>query len=247
MDKLVSIITPCYNSEKYIEATISSVLAQTYNHWEMIIVDDVSTDKSVEIITTFIKKDARIKLYKLSENSGAGVARNKAIELAEGNFIAFLDSDDLWLPNKLALQINFMVQNNYTISHTSYNVINDVGKNVNKIINSKRILDYKDMLYANKIGCLTAIYNKDALGKVYMPIIRKRQDYALWLKLLKKEQFAYGLPKVLASYRERKNAISNNKIEMLKWNWRLYRDIEKLSYFRATYYILSNIINKIVK
>jgi len=247
MNKLVSIITPNYNSEKFIAETISSVLKQTYENWEMVIVDDASTDNSIKIIDSYLENDSRIQLHQLSKNVGAGVARNKAIELSKGNFIAFLDSDDLWLPTKLEEQINFMIHNNFAISHTSYEVIKESGEKTNKIINCKKKLNYNQMLYSNKIGCLTAVYNKDILGKVYMPKIRKRQDFALWLKLLKREKYVYGLSKNLAFYRDRRNSISNNKIEMLQWNWRLYKEIENLSYFRAIYYVLSNIISKALK
>jgi glycosyltransferase involved in cell wall biosynthesis len=247
MNNLVSIITPNYNSEKFISETIKSVLNQTYKNWEMIIVDDVSTDKSIDIITSFCKQDTRIQLQQLPENLGAAVARNKAISLAKGNFVAFLDSDDLWLPKKLELQLDFMLKNNYSLSYTSYEVINEEGNLTNKIIKSKDKLDYNRMLYSNEIGCLTAIYNKDILGEIFMPEIRKRQDYGLWLKILKSEKYAFGLDTVLAQYRDRSQSISNNKVEMLKWNWNLYKNVENLSYFRATYYTLCNVINKLLK
>ncbi len=247
MNKLVSIITPNYNSEKFISHTIKSVINQTYKNWEMIIVDDVSTDNSLNIITSFCKIDSRIQLHKLPENLGAAIARNKAISLAKGNFIAFLDSDDLWLPQKLELQLNFMLKNNFSLTHTSYEVIEENGRNTNKIIKCKHKLDYNRMLFSNEIGCLTAIYNRDILGKIYMPEIRKRQDYGLWLKILKSEKYAFGLSDVLAKYRLRNNSISNNKVEMLKWNWNLYKNVEKLSYFRATYYTIFNVLNKLLK
>jgi glycosyltransferase involved in cell wall biosynthesis len=247
MNNLVSIITPNYNSEKFISETIKSVLNQTYKNWEMIIVDDVSTDKSIEIITSFCKQDARIQLHQLPENSGAAIARNKAIDLAKGTFIAFLDSDDLWLPKKLEFQLDFMLKNNYSLSYTSYEIINEEGNLTNKIIKCKDKLDYNRMLYSNEIGCLTAIYNQDLLGKIFMPEIRKRQDYGLWLKVLKSEKYAFGLATILAQYRDRSQSISNNKVEMLKWNWNLYKNVENLSYFRATYYTLCNVINKLLK
>lgn len=245
MNNLVSIITPSYNSSEFISQTITSVLNQTYNNWELIIVDDVSTDNSIKIIESFVKKDHRIKLYRLAKNSGAGVARNKAIEISKGDFIAFLDSDDLWLQDKLEFQVNFMIKNNYNLTYTSYKVIKENGEDLGKTVISEPQLDYRKMLYSNKIGCLTAMYNVTTLGKVYMPEIRKRQDYALWLKILKKENFAFGLQEVLSCYRDRSNSISNNKIEMLKWNWNLYRNVEKLSYIQSLFYVTSNVINKL--
>ena len=247
MNNLVSIITPNFNSEKFISETIKSVLNQTYKNWEMIIVDDVSTDKSIDIITSFCKQDDRIQLHQLPVNSGAAIARNKAIDLAKGNFIAFLDSDDLWLPKKIEFQLNCMLKNNYSLTYTSYEIINEEGNLTNKIIKCKDKLDYNRMLYSNEIGCLTAMYNKNILGKIFMPEIRKRQDYGLWLKILKSEKYAFGLDTVLAQYRDRSQSISNNKVEMLKWNWNLYKNVEKLSYFRATYYTLCNVINKLLK
>jgi teichuronic acid biosynthesis glycosyltransferase TuaG len=247
MNNLVSIITPCYNSENFISETINSVLDQTYKNWEMIIVDDVSTDKSVDIISTFCKQDSRIQLHQLLDNSGAAIARNKAIELAQGSFIAFLDSDDLWLPKKLEYQLEFMLKNKYSLSYTSYEIINEEGRLTNKIINCKDKLDYNRMLYSNEIGCLTAMYNRNILGKIFMPEIRKRQDYGLWLKILKSEKYAFGLTVVLAQYRNRSKSMSNNKVEMLKWNWNLYKSAESLSYFRATYYTLCNVLNKLLK
>ncbi|MEO9571687.1 MAG: glycosyltransferase family 2 protein [Polaribacter sp.] len=247
MNKLVSIITPNYNSEKFISQTINSVLNQTYKNWEMIIVDDLSTDSSIKIINSFCIKDSRIKLFQLKENSGAAIARNKAISLAKGSFIAFLDSDDLWFSKKLEVQLSFMITNNYSLTYTSYEIINENGVSNGKKIHCKARLDYHRMLYSNEIGCLTAIYDKEILGKVFMPEIRKRQDYGLWLSVLKSVNYAYGLPEVLAKYRDRRESISNNKLEMLKWNWNLYKNIEKLSYFRATYYTLCNVINKLLK
>jgi glycosyltransferase involved in cell wall biosynthesis len=247
MNNLVSIITPNYNAEKFISKTIESVINQTHKNWEMIIVDDVSTDNGVAVIQSFIKKDGRIKLYQLEKNSGASVARNKAISIANGNFIAFLDSDDLWLPNKLELQLDFMLKNNFSITYTSYKIIEEDGTDTNKIIECKEKLDYNRMLYSNEIGCLTAIYNVDILGKVFMPNLRKRQDYGLWLKILKKEKYAFGLKKVLASYRNQTASISQNKIEMLKWNFKLYRTVEKLPFYKAFYYTTCNVINKVLK
>jgi teichuronic acid biosynthesis glycosyltransferase TuaG len=245
MNNLISIITPNYNSENYIEETLQSIIAQSYKNWELLIVDDCSTDKSLDIIEKYALGDKRIKIFRLKENSGAAIARNKAIEEANGSFIAFLDSDDLWMPEKLEKQRAFMIQNNYNLTYTSYNVINENALAPKKTVFCKQTLNYSQMLYSNKIGCLTAMYNRESLGKVFMPKIRKRQDYALWLKILKKEEKAYGIQKVLACYRERNNSISNNKIEMLKWNWILYNKVEKLSYLKSLFYLTSNIINRV--
>jgi glycosyltransferase involved in cell wall biosynthesis len=245
MNKLISIITPSYNSEKFVVQTLQSIIAQTYTHWELLIIDDCSTDSSTEVIQTFADKDCRIKFFKLSENGGAAFARNKGIKEAKGNFIAFLDSDDLWLPEKLEKQLAFMIQNNYNFTYTSYRIYNEVSKESRKTVLCTPRVNYQQLLYSNKIGCLTAMYNQDILGKIFMPTIRKRQDYALWLKILKKEKEAYGLQEILAVYRDRDHSLSNNKIEMLKWNWILYREVEKKSYFETLFYVISNILNKL--
>ncbi len=244
---LVSVITACYNSENYILETISSVLNQTHQNWELILVDDYSTDNTISIVKEFIRADKRIKLLQLTKNSGAAVARNTAIKEANGTFIAFLDSDDKWLPKKLELQLEFMKSNNYNLTHTAYELIDNQGNSLNKTITSAKTLSYNDMLYSNKIGCLTAMYNQSELGKIYMPLLRKRQDYGLWLKILKTGEKAYGLPEVLSLYRNTENSISNNKLNLIKWNWKLYREVENLSFLKSVYYIGSNIITKVFK
>lgn len=241
---LVSIITPCYNSEVFIHKTIESVLEQSYDNWEMLITDDGSTDNSVELITNLSQQDDRIKLFKIM-NSGAAVARNNSIKHAKGVFIAFLDIDDLWLPKKLELQIKFMLEHNYLLTYTSYQRMSENGVLLNKIIEAKEKLSYNNMLTSNKIGCLTAVYNQEVLGKVYMPLIRKRQDYALWLKILKKIDFAYGLNEVLSLYRLNDVSMSSNKIEMLKWNWKLFKQVENKNFIVASFLVLCNVISKI--
>jgi len=244
----VSIITPSYKSKKFIKQTIESVLAQTYQNWEMIIVDDMSPDNSNEIIENYIKKDNRIKLIKLNKNSGPAVARNKAIKESKGRYIAFLDADDQWFPQKLEKQITFMKVNNYAFTYTFYSQINEEGEIQGNPIHPPLKLSYTDMLKMNRIGCLTAIYDSKFLGKVYMPFIQKRQDYGLWLKILKQEKYAYCLAENLALYRIHSNSISRNKIELIKYHYTLFRKHEKLSVYKSIYYIIYNIfitLNKI--
>ena len=243
---MVSIITPVYNSEKYIEQTIFSVVNQSYKNWEHILIDDCSIDSSKEIIIKYVNKDKRIKYNRLDKNSGAAVARNKGIELAKGRFIAFLDSDDSWHPNKLGKQLHFMMSNNYSFTHTAYNQISESSGEVIKTIIPKDKITYKEALYYNPIGCLTAMYDTKHLGKVFMPSLRKRQDYALWLKILKKTN-AYCLTESLANYRVRTDSISSNKKKLLKHQWKLYRNFEKFSYLKSSYYIFMNILHKIKK
>jgi len=243
MTKLVSIITPVHNSEKFLSQCMDSVLAQTYSDWEHILVDDFSSDGSVALIKTFQEKDPRIKYYGLQKNSGAGMARNKGIEFAKGKYIAFLDSDDVWYPEKLEKQLHFMEQNNYHFTFTDYDQINEVGQRLSKVLKCKPIVTYKNALYKNPIGCLTVIYDVDFFGKQYMSSIRKRQDYALWLKLLKKTN-GYGLNECLASYRIGNESISANKFDLLKYEWKIYRDEENLPFLKSTFYLISAIVLK---
>ncbi|WP_394747988.1 glycosyltransferase family 2 protein [Spongiimicrobium salis] len=240
---MVSIITPVHNSEKFVLECMDSVRSQTYAEWEHILVDDCSTDKSAEIIMKSAKKDGRIKYIGLKENSGAGVARNTAIKAATGNFIAFLDSDDQWYPEKLERQLAFMKENNSQFSFTSYDKVDEEGKKLPKKVNCKRLITYKTALYKNPIGCLTVMYSVDFFGKQYMPSIRKRQDYALWLKLLKKTE-GHGLQEYLSTYRVRTGSISSNKLELLSYEWKIYREEEGLSFVKSLFYIVSAIFLK---
>jgi len=236
MNELVSIITPSYNSVRFISETIESVLDQTYKNWEMIIIDDGSSDNSTKIIESYLLKDSRIKLIKLSKNMGPATTRNYGIKESKGRYIAFLDSDDLWYPDKLLQQIPFMHNNDIALSYTRYNHIEEKSK---KIINEIYIpskVSYSELLKQNIIGCLTAIYDTEKLGKIYMPEIRQRQDYALWLDILKRIPYAYGIEESLASYRVRSTSISSNKWIASKYNWKLYREIEKLPLHKAIYY-----------
>lgn len=232
---LVSIITPTYNCAKFIGKTIESVLKQTYTNWEIVIVDDASTDNTEEIVKQY--NDKRIKYIKLKQNSGADVARNIAIEEAKGKYMAFLDSDDLWQPDKLEKQIKFMEQNNYNITATDYEQIDEEGRILNRIIKAKEKVDYNSMLLSNSVGNSTIMYNVENIGKFKVPNIKKRNDYALWLQMLKKEKYIYGIPEILMQYRVRSNSISRNKLNLIKYQWQLYREIEKLSVFRSMFHI----------
>ena len=246
MSALVSIITPCYNAEKYVVQCIESVQKQTYSNWEMLIVDDGSTDHSFEVIKTFQKNDGRIKLIQLDTNSGAAISRNKAIEIAQGDYMAFLDADDLWLPNKLELQILFMQKNDYAFTYSSYEEIDETGRFLKLKPIFKPRLNYRDLWAANRVGCLTAIYDVKQLGKMYMPIIRKRQDYALWLTILKRPYvYCFGLNEVLSKKRVIKSSISSNKLEMLYWNFIMFRKTQQYSFVKSLYCLGLNIFNRV--
>ena len=243
---LVSIITPSYNSERYIAHTINSILFQSFQDWELLIIDDCSTDRTTEIVNEYCTDDPRINLISLSENSGAAVARNKGIEAATGRFIAFLDSDDAWLPHKLEQQLKFMQANNYSFTFTAYQKVNNNGEVIGELGVSKK-LKYSDLLKKCEIGCLTAMYDTKVLGKIYMPLIRKRQDLGLWLKILKKTKYAYGLNKVLATYTVRNDSISSNKRSAATYTWKLYRQVESLPFYKSLYYFSHYAVNGILR
>lgn len=250
MNELVSIIMPSYNSAKYISEAIESVIAQTYTNWELLITDDCSTDNSRDIIKQYTEVDNRVKLFCLKENSGAGVARNNSIKEAKGRFIAFLDSDDRWKPNKLEVQIGFMLENGYELTYSSYDVCNQSGNIVSKVTCLNR-LSYTTLIRDNGIGCLTAIYDTKNIGKVYMPTIRKRQDWGLWLSVIKKTKYAYGIrDEYLAIYRD-SNGLSSNKMKLLRANFKLYNEVEKFdklsSFILLVFYFLPYYFYKKIK
>ncbi|PIE50797.1 MAG: glycosyl transferase [Flavobacteriales bacterium] len=236
MKDLVSIITPSYNSSDFIEDTINAVLSQTYQNWEMIIVDDCSTDHSVEIIQKYIAQDTRIKLVQNQENKGAAEARNKALSLVKGRFIAFLDSDDLWLPHKLEEQLAFMKKHHYPISFTAYRLIDEQGKDMQKSVQTIPFVDYNGYMKNTIIGMSTSMIDRNIVEPFKFINLRTRQDTYLWISLLKKGYKAYGLNQVLAIYRVRENSISANKFQAARRVWHLYYGLEKLNFFRAFYY-----------
>ena len=221
---LVSIITPSYNCAGFIGETIASIQAQTYRNWELIITDDCSTDNSTQVIESYCRQDSRIKLLRLDSNSGAGAARNNSIRAARGRFIAFCDSDDRWTPDKLQLQLEFMTSNGYGLTYTSYDTCSEQGC-VNGYVECLPKLTYTKILRDNGIGCLTAIYDRDKIGLHTMPPIRKRQDWCLWIDIIRKTGPAFGLQQPLALYRVRTGSISSNKREMLRWNFNVYHKV----------------------
>ncbi|HFD4037848.1 TPA: glycosyltransferase family 2 protein [Vibrio parahaemolyticus] len=229
---LVSIIMPSYNSEGTILESIQSVLSQTYKNWELIIVDDRSTDNTWQVIQTYADKYDNIRIYQNKENLGAGASRNFAIKKAKGRFIAFLDSDDLWTEDKLAEQIPFMLENNYPLTYTHYSRFN--SEEELSVVTAPEYTTYKKLMYSNVIGCLTAVYDTQALGKRYMPLIRKRQDMGLWLDILKDTPKAYCLPKPLAKYRM-DSGMTANKFSVLSYQWKFYRDVVGLSLPRSLF------------
>jgi glycosyltransferase involved in cell wall biosynthesis len=228
-------------------ATIESVIAQTFLNWEMLIIDDVSTDNSFQIASRFAKRDPRIKVFQLERNSGPAVARNLGIRLSKGRFISFLDSDDLWLPYKLEKQLDFMKTKGIPFSFSSYQKIDEKG-HLGGVIFVPTKVNYHKVLKTCIIGCLTAIYDSTHLGKMEMPdSITGKEDFMLWLKILKQEKFGYGIQEVLALYREHGTSVSSNKIKAAKKQWCIYRNLEKLDFFKSCFYFFHYAIHGFFK
>ena len=236
---LISIITPVYNAERSISETIESVKNQTYTNWEMLLVNDASTDASKSIIEKLASEDIRIKTKNFSENKGAAFCRNEATKLAKGDYIAFLDSDDLWHPEKTEKQLAFMLCNDCDVSFTSYLHIDQMGNSLHKRVIALPNLSYDKLRLNNYIGNLTGMYNAKQLGKIYSPPMRKRQDWALWLEAMYLSgKPALGLQEDLAQYRITKNAMSANKASLVKYNYRFYREYLGYSSFKAFYFLM---------
>ena len=240
MNDLVSIITPMYNSENFIEDTIQSVIKQTYERWEMLIIDDGSIDNSIEKVNRYAINDKRIKLVIKEKNQGAALARNLGIKEATGRYIAFLDSDDLWVPTKLEDQITFMKENKVALSYSSYEKIDEFGNHLKDVIIMNTKPTYHDLLKSNYIGCLTAIIDLKLMNKKkpYMPNIKTRHDHGLWLSVLHEGFKVLGYNKILAKYRHRSGSISFSKVKSAYYQWKLYREIEKINLFYSVYYML---------
>lgn len=222
--ELVSIIMPSYNTGKFIEETINSVINQTYNNWELIIVDDCSNDNTDEIVKSI--EDSRIVYLKNEKNSGAAVSRNKALKEAKGRWIAFLDSDDLWVPQKLEKQIKFMKENNYYFSYTNYIEIDENGNHNGRKVTGPKKITKTGMFNYCWPGCLTVMYDANKIGLIQIEDIKKNNDYAMWLKVCTKAD-CYLLDEELAMYRKRSGSISNHSyIALIKWHYKLYREAE---------------------
>ncbi len=237
MKELVSVIMPTYNASRYVADSIESVLNQTYEHLELLIADDNSTDEeTLRLLAYYEEKDERVKVFRLKENSGPGVARNTGISAAKGRYIAFCDSDDRWMPDKLERQLAYMQQEGCALCCSSYIICNSDGKECGICI-APETITYKMMLKDNKVGCLTAIYDTQLLGeKYYMPTLRKRQDWGLFLKIIKKCKQAKAITAPLAYYRIRKGSVSQSKIYLIKYNARVYQEVLGFSTIKSYIY-----------
>lgn len=234
---LVSIVTPCYNSEKYIEETIQSVINQTYTNWEMIICDDCSSDNTTDIIKSYINIDGRIKLIRTTRPSGApAIPRNLCIDTAQGEYIAFLDSDDIWMPNKLHEQIMFMQNSNLDFVYSNCIKISSSGNYNGKIVVRSKV-NYAEILKSCEITSPTVVLSRKIIGNTRF-INTHNEDYIFWIEILKKGITAYNTGSFLAKYRIVKNSRSSNKLRMAKYHWDIIHHREKIPRLKALTYMV---------
>ena len=243
----VSIITPVYNAERFLLKTAESIINQTYKDWEWIVVDDCSKDNSWKLMQELAKSDGRIKIYKNEKNLKSGKTRNFAIKEAKGRYIAFLDADDIWTEDKLAIQIPFMYKNKYAFSYTSFGYLDEEGNIIKSPLKVNREIDYKHLLKRTEIGCLTAVYDAEMLGKFYMSDHSTKHDYALWLSILKAGNKAYGLDEVLAYYRIVSTSATSKKHTLILKHINFLKETQGISTLKATYYTLFWMINGFVR
>ena len=221
---LVSIITPSYNVSKYIGAAIDSVLAQTFSDWELLITDDGSTDNTCEIVEQYVARDNRIHLYRLPNNMGAGIARNNSIKQATGRYIAFLDADDWWYPNKLELQMQFMLAEGYEFTFTAFEYA-DTELNVIGVSHKPKSISALVMRFGSNIGTPGVIYDTQRIGKMYMPPMRNSEDWSLWIQIAEKTGAAYSINRPLWRYRTVRNSLSRDKLRVVNSVLKVYTDI----------------------
>ena len=244
---LVSVIMPCYNMERFVTETIASVQRQTYPHWELLIVDDASTDDTVETVKKIAEQDERIHFTEKTAHSGIADTRNLCIQMAQGPFLAFLDADDIWHPEKLEQQIGFMMERKVGFTYSAYDWIDEEGKPLDKCIHTIGDLDYETYLRNTIIGCSTVVVNKTITGDVAVPNFRTSEDSATWLNILKQGHLAYAIDEALVSYRLRQQSASSTKLKATADLWKVYRKNEKLPFFKALYYFGCYAFNAIKK
>lgn len=239
MFPLISIITPVYNCEKYIEKAITSVLNQTYQRWEHIIINDNSTDNTFSIIQKYVQTDKRIISINLKKNVGVANARNIGIGQAIGDYIAFLDSDDQWKAHKLEHHMKYILLNHWQFSYTAYEIVDESDQHIKNIIPAKLNVNYQQLLCTNVIACCTVIVKSDLMKRELFPEI-SHEDYAAWLNILCKNNLnAYGIPEILSTYRKVKTSISSNKWKTIRWNWRIYYQNQQLGVLKSLKYLIS--------
>lgn len=243
----VSIVCAAYNCSKYLSKTIESVQAQNYLEWELIVVDDCSTDDTVEVAESYASEDRRVKVMSNDVNVGPARTRNNGIKAAEGKYLAFLDGDDFWEPDFISTSIDFLQTRGGVFCFSSYyRVDEDLNPLYEPFIVPVRV-NYNSILRTCPISCLTAFIDIEQTGKYYMPDIEKRQDYGLWLSILKDVDYAYGIEKTLATYRIRKGSVSRNKWKAMYYVWKVYRDVEKINLFKSAYLLGVYALNGVKK
>lgn len=247
IENLVSIITPVYKAERFIAETIRSVQQQTYANWELILVNDCSPDNSVAVITSFLE-DERIRLIHLEQNGGAAVARNAGLDAARGQYVAFIDSDDCWLPHKLATQLAAMQTNQHPFTYTNFALMSEDGSILKERMVLPKELNYSGLLKNTAIACSTVVIDRNEVGDFRMPLVRKGQDTATWLMLMRERQVsAHLVDEVLNRYRQVEGSISSNKFGALKRTWHTYRHLERLPLHQCVYYFTHYVVQAILR
>jgi len=244
---LISIITPVFNSEIYLSESVNSVLSQTFTDFELILINDASSDRSGELLKQFAESDSRIIIIENEQNSGPAVSRNKGIEKARGEFLAFLDADDLWYPEFLGQMLAFMREKKCVLACASHE---RVDENLNRkyqpfIVPEKA--SYEDLLKTCSIPMLTGMLHVKKTGKYYFPDLKVNNDYGFWLKILRDVDFVYGNKKILAKYRMRSGSVSRNKFRSMRYIWKLYREQEGAGLIKSVFWSVRYILNGIKK
>lgn len=242
MSELISIIMPAYNAEKYIANSIESVIEQTYANWELIIIDDGSTDRTLKIATEYKNKDERIIVTNTRVNSGVAKARNIGYSISKGRFVAFLDSDDIWLNRKLAVQLDFILKKKCALVYSSYELIDEDGISLRKKVIAPKTTSYRSLLRGSRIGCLTVMIDKQLVTSFEMLSIG-HEDYQTWLEVIKTYGDAKGEESILAQYRVFSKSLSANKRRAAIWQWEIYRKSEKLNLFLSSFYFICYALN----
>lgn len=245
--KLISIITPAYNAGAFLEETIKSVQAQTYKNWEMLIVDDCSKDNTVEVAQRYAREDPRVRLIRHEENQGVAGARNTALAQAKGEYVAFLDSDDLWLPEKLQKQLAFMEENGHILTYTAFQRFDSETGERGKVIPAPPKMTYQSIFYNTAIGCLTVMVNRERSGPIEMPKLRHAEDQCTWQSILKDGHTAYGIPEVLALYRVSGGSMTANKGKAARRQWDVYRQYHGFSVVKSGVYFAGYAIHALLR
>jgi len=243
---LVSVVMPVFNSEDFLGKSVMSVKKQSYPEWELLLVDDHSQDSSAKMAQGFSKEDSRIRFLQTERNSGPAVARNLGIKHAKGSLIAFLDSDDMWEPNKLEIQTKFMKDKEIAFSFTWYRIWNEEFTELREV-RSPEFLPYRKELLFNHVGTSTVMLDQRKLGKCLFPLFPKCEDYALWLEILRKGEMGRGIQQSLTNYVSRKGSLSSGKLELAKNNWRIYRNVESFGFFPSLFFLYTNFLAHLLK